>query len=524
MPIYGESRGLDNGLVRNGLGSRSYAHVCSCKTVSVGNDFQNSGFVARTTWPSKEWVTFKNKVSGNPHKIAKSFTGDIARPTSSVSRPVLPAPVVRRPLIPTPVLPGSRPFLPRPFVPGPTVPVPRNYVKQITTYFPRPGLCVDGRSKSKNVEPVRTVRTGKTEVGGAGAVKGTPNLILPPNLFKIAKRMCSILKCTHHLGQVSCSVIPKQISKHSQILKSFPKPFAVNEQIKKKIFEVANKWSSDLCSALANHYLLTRNSDLGFLEEVIDCTEEDWETCLKVAERWTGSTFKNFHEGDLKEGRELIKTARLKSLEKRVEDEGEGVEEETEAETAEMGETAQVSVPSSGPFSQEESPIGHSSGFTFENTKISKKVWKIPANIEEKKLLITDDNFVGPVASDFFHLTLPKTSIWDLYNVFRNSNLKSDFSLILIHIGYKSTSDCNLKCVRTIIEKLRLSHPNTKIFFTSLVSKLMDKYVARFNNYCKDNISDFFLNCDLRDISFESIEEKSGKLFVAWNSTLISLN
>jgi hypothetical protein len=394
----------------------------------------------------------------------------------------------------------------------------QSYNRPITVYYPRPWLSKGlSGSSSVNVESVNK---------STPALKHLTNF-LPQPLFKIAKTMCSVLKSTHHLVQVEGRNVPQQISKQASWLKSFPKPFAPNDSIKKSINEIADQWSNNLCKNLRFHYESVRLSNLVILENSFESSDEEWNSCLELALKWTRSSFKNFSEIEFKEGRELIFSARRKQkvlidsvvssfsaapfLEPAEVIENEEREPTDSTSAVECVEAADSLVPSEG-----------NNSISFAN--IGKKLWKLPENLEFKKLLITDENFVGPVSLDFFHVTFPSCSVWDLYNVIRNSVLPKDLSLVLIHAGYKTNSQNNLKYIKTIAEKVKNASPNAKLFFTSLVSKSVNADIARFNKICKEEYSDFFLDCDLREISFTTVQDKSEKLFVEWIKTLISLN
>jgi hypothetical protein len=145
--------------------------------------------------------------------------------------------------------------------------------------------------------------------------------------------------------------------------------------------------------------------------------------------------------------------------------------------------------------------------------------------LEQKNVLISDEKFVGPVPSDFLHICLPNCSIWDLNNVLKKSSLDPNLSLIIFHIGYKSFSaKNNLNYIRICLDKVKSSCPNTKVYFTSLVSKSLDFTLGQFNKFCKDNCADNFLDCDLKNIAYGTDFEKCEKLFQEWSVKLNSLN
>jgi hypothetical protein len=386
--------------------------------------------------------------------------------------------------------------------------------RPITVYFPKP-LLSQGNSVNK---------IGKTtSVFQSKSVDKPVVNFLPVPLFQIAKTMCSILKSTHHLFQVEGGNVPKQAS----FLKSFPKPFAPNEHIKNCVNEIADQWSKKLCQSLQKHYNSTRLSNLVLLENSLDCSDEEWDSCLMLATKWTRSSLKNFSESESKESLDLINSARKKqqTLKELVVSSSSVAPPFEPLEVEEILE-CEPSDPVNVAVSEEPvESLSHtlsSNAVSFVN--VGKKMWKIPENFVEKKLLITDEKFVGPVPNDFFHVTFPNCSVWDLNNTVRNSVLPKDISLVLIHVGYKSCNDNNLKYISTVAEKVKTSCPNAKVFFTSLVSKSVDVNIARFNKTCKDKYAEFFLDCDLREVNFTTDKDKSEKLFVDWIKALISKN
>ena len=382
-------------------------------------------------------------------------------------------------------------------------------------------VATDSNPKSVEIsEPKRVNSKNAARNTNQGTQQNSKRNFLPEPLFKIAKTMCSVLKSTHHISQVEGGKIPRQISNQAKILKSFPKPFAPNDVIKSQINDVADLWSKNLCGRMENHYLNTRNADLIKLETSSDVTEEQWQNCLSVAIIWTRCSFKKLPDNELKDGLALVSMARNKNL-------NAPSCSPTSSNSLEIVQEVLpiVSQSNVGPIPPEKVVlISKEKTNACLSQNVSKKDWKVPENMEHKKLLITDENFVGPVSNDFFHLTLPKCAVWDLYNVIRNSCLKPDLSLVLIHLGYKTNKDHNINLFRSIVEKIKTSCPNVKVFITSLVSKLMDKNVSFFNHFCKENYADLFLDCDLREVNFDTIQDKSEKLFLAWNNAVTALN
>jgi hypothetical protein len=153
-----------------------------------------------------------------------------------------------------------------------------------------------------------------------------------------------------------------------------------------------------------------------------------------------------------------------------------------------------------------------------------KKKWKIPSDLPHKKLLITDENFSTPMTSDFFHVILQRGSVWDLNNVIRNSTLNPDTTLILIHLGYKSVSKSNLAYTQTVINKIKTSCPNTKVFVTKLIDLPGHDKTSEFNEFCKSKLSTLFLDVELEHTDATNCKTYSEELFRKWNSKLVNLN
>ena len=153
-----------------------------------------------------------------------------------------------------------------------------------------------------------------------------------------------------------------------------------------------------------------------------------------------------------------------------------------------------------------------------------KKKWKIPSDLTHTKLLITDENFSTPMTSDFFHVILQRGSVWDLSNVIRNSTLNPDTTLILIHLGYKSVSKSNLPYTQTVINKIKTSCPNTKVFLTKLINLPGHDKTSEFNEFCKCKLSPLFLDVDLEHTDATNRNTYSEELFKKWNSEMIHLN
>ena len=154
-----------------------------------------------------------------------------------------------------------------------------------------------------------------------------------------------------------------------------------------------------------------------------------------------------------------------------------------------------------------------------------KKNWKLPEKIEQAKLLITDENFTGPIPNDFFHVILPGCSLWDLNNVIKNSLVPINTSLFLIHIGYnKIENETNLKYLTTIYNKITAWNSANQIFFTALVSKSVNRDFARFNTFASKQLPNNFLNVLLQDDKYNNNTEKSELLFQKWCACLITKN
>lgn len=393
-------------------------------------------------------------------------------------------------------------------------------------------------SKSKKPQKKPAKHVSPNQIKTTAIKNSNPNGSVP-NLsefhFKIAKTMTCVLKTTHHLHQVETQV-PKQIAKQAELLTKFPKPFAPNEGIKIKFDEIAKNWCTCVCETLQFHYNTTRNEGLGFLESVENVVSKDWDACLSLALKWTRSS-KQISDFSLKEGLELINLARdkfLRSLETSLEVSNANLvsfcsnspartHETSISENQTVLEQADSQMEALSNHINNIQPVSSHNYISF--ASVSKKNWVIPVILEHKKLLISDENFVGPVPSDFLHISLPNCSIWDLNNVLKRSSLDPNLSLIIFHIGYKSFStNNNLNYIRTSLDKVKSTCPNTKVFFTSLVSKSFDSTLGRFNKFCQDNLADNFLDCDLKNISYNTDFEKSEKLFQEWFAKLNSLN
>jgi hypothetical protein len=154
-----------------------------------------------------------------------------------------------------------------------------------------------------------------------------------------------------------------------------------------------------------------------------------------------------------------------------------------------------------------------------------KKHWRAPDAMNSfKKILISDENFVTPVTSDFFHLILENGSIWNLYNVATNSQVNKEAVLILIHIGYKYVVLQNLRYITTIINKLKEKAPNAKILFTNLIQLPRYKHIDEFNKFCNEKYAANFLRSDIENADFSCKQSYSSKLFQNWNNQITRLN
>jgi len=379
---------------------------------------------------------------------------------------------------------------------------------------------------------------------------------LPENAFKATKQMCEVLKASHHLDQMRDGFIPRQIGKEELRLATFPQPFATNETVEKRFAEIANIWRNSLCQTLEEHYHSVRNENLCQLEAMQRIPQNHWNAALSLATKWIRKKH-NIGNECLKEGLDVLRMAREKSLQTISADEN-TTTHLPEATTAESTENIhgvieeEITIPSNVPDTDmdiiEEGTMdldlqleiaSNTSNDVNQNEIMQqpagdnvmllpvgkKKFWKAPNEIHSfKKLLITDENFSTPVTSDFFHLILENGSIWNLYNVITNSQFNRDTSLILIHIGYKYSSPNNLKCIKTIINKIKQKAPNAKVLFTNLINLPNHKHVEEFNNYFNEKFSDFFLNSNIENLDINCKETYSNKLFQKWNSQIIHLN
>jgi hypothetical protein len=376
--------------------------------------------------------------------------------------------------------------------------------------------------------------------------------VLSSAAFDNAKAMCTVLKATHHLEQVSSNRIPRMIGKQSDFLAYFPKAFAPTETLKKQFRHIADQWSKSICSTMEVHYSTVRNESLNQLEDAFWNGQESWEASKSLALKWTRNQFK-ISPSALREGLDLLEMARKKNksyFDLAVNEQTQSIDMNTKlyvnAATSQQelpncstqqeirvsivdldasNETPEItdSYPSTcSTVNELNNQTNDNNSFIF-STK-QKKNYKIPDGIVQHKLLITDETFVGPVSSDFFHLTLPKCNVWDLYHVFRNSTLNPETSLILVHIGYKSVKQTTLRYLGTIIGSVKTKYPNAKIMFTNLFSEINDSEIIPFNEFCKSKYPENFLEINCENLPLNNIIEKSNILFFEWNKKLTHLN
>jgi hypothetical protein len=364
----------------------------------------------------------------------------------------------------------------------------------------------------------------------------TPTEALTNTQLNLAKTMCSVLKSTHHLSQFENCPKPKLIAKQIEILKLFPKPFASNPQLKERLDKAANTWGDSLCASLSDHYHLIRNEALFSLESCPEGDAHSWPICLTLAQSWTRSSFKRIDSPTLSLGLELIETANKKRKDYLHKPATIDVDESppmTIAQDDTSSESSFSVVPpcQSTCLTLPADVLSGSkiSGPTDSNSSVvlsgGKKHWRLPVISSFSKLLITDDSFVGPVSNDFYHVTLPEGSVWDVNNLIKYSPPSPGLSLVIIHVGLKSLQNpTSWSYVGTVLKKLKFSAPNAKAFFTGLFSKAVDTSVSAFNSFCKDKFPDCFLDSDLRLSPFSTEAEKSELLWQNWCAILLSLN
>jgi hypothetical protein len=279
----------------------------------------------------------------------------------------------------------------------------------------------------------------------------------------------------------------------------------------------------------------------------------DWEKCFDQALVWVNSSIKKLSTASLREGSVLCHAARDRQVELLAEAWGVGVNnavpaaESTPHEQVEVTQTVEllaetwgvgvnnaVLTAESTPHEQVEvtqTPLGTPTlDFNVAHCETSgnstifsgaRKDWKLPETFSQNKLLFTDNYFVGPMPSDFHHLTLTGANLADLNNLIRVSNTLQNISLVLIHLGYHGIDKKSyLKVISTAYNKIILWAENIKIFFTALVSKGVDSNINRFNTSAAEQLPENFLKVDLKHVPFSSEREKSELLLQEWTALL----
>jgi hypothetical protein len=386
---------------------------------------------------------------------------------------------------------------------------------------------------------------------------------LPDDKYQLVKRMTTIYKTTHHLPSISGVVPPKQIAKQERILRKLPQPHAPTAELQDVFRQLANDWSTGLCQAMRSHYETIRLKALRELESMENIpTKEQWEQAQQLALKWTKSTFKKkLTDVTVQESNNFINLARLRQT--LSENTGSiasiNIEEDDESmsndrTTIDIERPERIDLDESIPNQRTALDLGtternYLDGVTLNertaddirNTEMTdlddgyvpspsqnifslaecpKKDWVTPENISQKKLLFTDENFVGPVPNDIAHISIPRGTLWDLNQMLLKSVPKTDISLVLIHIGYNANKN-PFKYIQPIINKLEKACPTTKIFFTRLAS--IDNNADDFNRVCKDNFDYYFLDCPLIN-TCHSINEQSECFFNEWMKALNHLN
>jgi hypothetical protein len=427
-------------------------------------------------------------------------------------------------------------------------------------------------AREEGIRPIKTIQQPKRQPMRRNAVRPQPDMahrkdILPEHVFNAAKRMSKVLKCSHHLDQLREGYIPKQVGREATRLASFAKPFANENSLETKFSEIADDWSTSFCSILREHYNRVRNTTLWELESTPLIDDRHWEKASNLAIKWARNSHKNKITNEcIKECLELLDMAHKKSLTSLSNDDSTPPQNETAAEenfndyndltrpyshqpAIEEDHTNEenvehVEITSSYCETVVRESTANEEGETIATTNVTdsdmnnltennvkllpigqKSRWRVPTELLGfKKVLITDENFITPVTTDFFHLIMQKGTLWDLYNVINNSKLNEDTSLILIHLGYKPVSKNNLRYCKTIVNKIKKAAPNVKIFFTNLLNLQNYDKIDEFNAFCSENIADFFLNVNIDNVNINCKEEYSAQLFQKWNTQITHLN
>ena len=395
-------------------------------------------------------------------------------------------------------------------------------VKTFNRFLP---LEIRDEDESVLVSPLNFTTTSKNPKNFKIKNKNHKNVSkeerLSDDLFKLSKTMCSVLKCTHHLNLVNSECLPKQVLGQVKGLGKFPKPFSSTPEVFQQIKSIAQDWGRSLCKILSSHYTCTRNKALSSLESFYCVPESDWKKSLQVALTWTTSSFGSDKQDSWKEGLNLIEISRKKSIAQIPSSEESFLPNRITLDK-ERSVLAEEACPLSNP---EEAPVSQSSINLVSLNSVAKKLWRLPSSLTTSKLLVTDETFQGPVPNDFTHLIFPNCKIWDFYKIVTDSVIPNDLTLILIHLGYSSLNCSQTWAyVRTALNKLKLKCPNSKIFFTNLISSVINPDLDRFNKFCIESLDGHFINIDSRNLEFRDTLDKSEKLLQEWLNKITSLN
>jgi hypothetical protein len=498
----------------------------------------------KSTWPSEKWMTVKygKKPSANKDRKSKSSSKQNEHPNR-------PQEIIQSASAAIPILNPTDCASPA------NSPVQQNSIKMNKKRFQR--------VNEKRI-PIDNARSQNKRRGD----------LLPESSFKTAKAMFAVIKSTHHLHQVmdNCAR-PKQITRHEKLLSVFPKPFANDENLQKEIKNIAQNWGKSLCLTLSQHYQRVRNETLNKLEGGPILEKELRDAALSLATKWTKNKLKKLSDLSLMEAMDLINCAikkqratiqenfggqlldditeheiELQEIQKPVDEEvqqqeiQEPVDEEVQQqeiqEPAEY-EVLQQEIREPVECEDQEQDLGRNKGpiLSLQNScqneilpisyalpKAGKIHWKLPKNEEATKWLITDEQFLGKVPNDFFHVTLPGCNLKDLVNLFNCFEVHSHISLILIHVGYSGIlKDHYLRYMSTVIKKVTTQCENASVFFTNLISERHNSKINLFNKTCREKCPHNFIEINFDNVTFSNEVEKFEKIFQEWMSELLRL-
>ena len=159
--------------------------------------------------------------------------------------------------------------------------------------------------------------------------------------------------------------------------------------------------------------------------------------------------------------------------------------------------------------------------------KIPKKDCTFPST-GLTKLIVSDESLqLLALPSDVGHLIFNDCSISELNSIINRSKINDTDKVkqVVVHMGYHGIKHVNSKAsVKTIVNKLKKTFPQAGIFITRLISKVSNVHINKFNQYCKDNLKEHFLDVSLNEDVFESDSDKSELLLVKWSEKIASLN